>query len=484
MDICLEGVIKIAESKYKYLIKNVLLFSIGTFGTKAISFILIPLYTNYISTSEYGIIDIISTTDWILIYILTLGSVDGFLRFSLESTNELDDLFVFTKKIILIGFAILSSLMFVFKDFLPRKYASYHYVFLIAVFILNALNDLILSYYKAKGNTEKVVISGLIASVVNLLISITTIVFFHMAGVGYYLALCGGFFVSILYGFFNIKKDNFIRIKDKVTIGKKKEILFYSIPLAVNAISLWINNALDKYFILIMHGEDANGIYSAAFKIPAIMTILQTAFIEAWSLSSIKEYDDEDSDGFFKNAYVIFNAFLFIACSLIIMLNVLLTHILCLKGFSEAWRYSAFLLISVVYTALCGFLSGPLGALKLTTSLAGTTFMAAMINIALNIILIPQYKTYGASIATVISCCVMFIVRCIVVSKKSNIRLPYWRSLIFGILLFVQAAVEQIEGHCYIVQVIIFITLLVINRKELLKIFTVILKYKRSRKND
>lgn len=66
------------EGKYKYLLKNVGLLSLSNFGSKILSFILIPLYTNLLTTEEYGTYDIYSTTISLLIPILTLNIIKQF----------------------------------------------------------------------------------------------------------------------------------------------------------------------------------------------------------------------------------------------------------------------------------------------------------------------------------------------------------------------------------------------------------------------
>lgn len=40
--------------KYKYLFKNVGLLTISNFGSKILSFLLVPLYTSLLTTGEYG----------------------------------------------------------------------------------------------------------------------------------------------------------------------------------------------------------------------------------------------------------------------------------------------------------------------------------------------------------------------------------------------------------------------------------------------
>ena len=76
------------NSKYHNLIKDLFLFAISVFIPKAISFFLVPLYTNCLTTKEYGIVDMIGTTTGLIIPFLTLDINDAVLRFTIEKKTE------------------------------------------------------------------------------------------------------------------------------------------------------------------------------------------------------------------------------------------------------------------------------------------------------------------------------------------------------------------------------------------------------------
>ena len=76
------------NSKQSYLAKNILLFSISGFVPKILSFILIPLYTSYLTTAEYGISDLITTTVYLLLPVFTLNIQDAVMRFALDDKYD------------------------------------------------------------------------------------------------------------------------------------------------------------------------------------------------------------------------------------------------------------------------------------------------------------------------------------------------------------------------------------------------------------
>ena len=76
------------KQRNQYLMKNTIIFAIGNFGTKMISFFLVPLYTNLLSTGEYGIVDLILTIGTVLIPFLTFNIADGIMRFALDKDAD------------------------------------------------------------------------------------------------------------------------------------------------------------------------------------------------------------------------------------------------------------------------------------------------------------------------------------------------------------------------------------------------------------
>ena len=72
------------ENRKKYLIKNTAILAIGNIATKLISFFLVPLYTNILTTEQYGIIDLLYTVCTVAYPIITLNISEAVLRFSMD----------------------------------------------------------------------------------------------------------------------------------------------------------------------------------------------------------------------------------------------------------------------------------------------------------------------------------------------------------------------------------------------------------------
>ena len=73
--------------KYKRLLSNTVILGTGTFASKVLVFLLMPLYTSILSTSEFGVADILTQTANLLIPLASVGICDGMFRFILDTAD-------------------------------------------------------------------------------------------------------------------------------------------------------------------------------------------------------------------------------------------------------------------------------------------------------------------------------------------------------------------------------------------------------------
>ena len=239
----------------------------------------------------------------------------------------------------------------------------------------------------------------------------------------------------------------------------------YCIPLIFNDLALWINVFLDKFFVTTICGPSQNGIYAVANKIPTILATVYMVFTQAWNLSAIQEFDKDDKDGFFTNTYSLYNAIVILACSILIILNTTIAKVLFAKEFFEGWKYSSVLLIAILFNALTSFQGSIFSAVKDTGILAKTTIVSAIVNIVLNALLIPMFGVMGASIATVSSYVVMWIIRHRKLNKYIKLHRNFKVDIITYILLIVQVILEHSVSHMIPIQICITLVIIVIYRK-------------------
>ncbi|MDE6863683.1 MAG: oligosaccharide flippase family protein, partial [Eubacterium sp.] len=196
--------------------------------------------------------------------------------------------------------------------------------------------------------------------------------------------------------------------------------------------------ASDRYVVSWICGLSANGILSVANKIPSILNIFQAIFNQAWQLSTVKSYDPEDKDKFFTNTYNMYNFALTEVCSLLIVLDIVLSRILYAKDFFEAWKYVPFYLIAILFASLSGFFTGIFKAVKDGKTESLTTTIGAICNIVINLILVFSIGVIGAAIATAISYIIIWALKIYKAKKYISLKTNLKRDIFAYVLLFVQ----------------------------------------------
>ena len=113
-------------NRYKKLLSNTVLFAIGTFSSKALVFLLMPLYTAVLSTEEYGTVDLIMQAGNLLLPLVSVGIINAIVRFGLDSSVRKSDVFTVGLTTVFFGFLvlILRFNLLLCSDVLPAKHLS------------------------------------------------------------------------------------------------------------------------------------------------------------------------------------------------------------------------------------------------------------------------------------------------------------------------------------------------------------------------
>lgn len=458
------------NKKYGYLAKNTLFFTISSFGSKFLGFFLVPLYTNVLTTEDYGTVDLLTTLTTLLVYILTLDIADAVLRFAIERKEKQEEILNYGFKISLIGSLILAITLFICYALNLNLWQDYCYFFLFFYFISFCFYNILSNYLRAIDKVKALSIAGIILTIVTIASNIILLIIFKLGVIGYLVSMILGNLVAGIFCF--IKSDVKNVFKNHCDKETKKAMLYYSIPLIFNGISWWANSSINKFFIASMCGVAINGIFAVAQKIPLLLTTAHGVFSQAWQLSVIKEFDPNDKDGFFCKTFSFYNSLLVLMCSGVILVNLPLAKILFAKDFFIAWQCSSILTLSVVFSALGGFVGTVFTAVKNSRIFAISTISTAIVNCILCYLLIPIYGARGGAIATVISFATMYFIRLACSRKYIKFKLNLFKDIFAYSLLVLQVFFENFENHFYIGQLSILLILMILYRKQLTKIAT------------
>lgn len=465
--------------RYKYLLKNIGVLTLGSFATKLLSFFLVPLYTNILTTAEYGTYDLFNTTIGVLLPILTMNIQESVLRFALDNQHSRTSIVSVGVRYLLIGSGV-TALGLAVNSILDLNGMLKEYaVFFFLMFFMQALSGILLSYSRGTERVSDLAVSGVISSAVAIGCNIVFLVVFQWGLVGYFLANLSGSLVQCLYLIFRGGIVHEVDFRRKYS-HTEKEMLAYCRPLIANSIAWWVNNTSDRYIVVFFCGLAENGIYAVGSKIPSILNLFQSIFNQAWAISVVKDFDPEDKSGFFTNTYKAYNCMMVILCSAIIVADKMLARFLYAKDFYLAWRFVPWLTIAIVFGALSGYLGGFFSAVKYSKIFATSTIIGAVTNLILNLIFTPIYGAMGAAVATAICYFIVWIFRYHQSKKYIRIRINIKRDLFSYVLLAVQGTVLCLfDGSVmYGAESIIFLTICLLYISDITQVIKKILRGK------
>ncbi len=451
--------------KHKYLIKNIALFSINNFVPKLLSILLIPLYTNCLTTAEYGISDLLTTTVSLLLPIFTLDIQDAVLRFALDKQYKKHDVFSVAFHIILIGTGLVclgtygASLLNI-----PGIEDSY-LIFFVLMYFTTALYNSVSLFCRGIDKVHIMVVGGILQSIVTLSANILFLLVFEWGLTGYLLANTVGSVVALVWYFIGAKLHRYIKWSFPKSVFK--DMVAFSFPLIFSVIAWWVNNASSRYVLTWMSGVAVSGLFAIAYKIPNILTIFQNIFYQAWSISAIKEFDKDDSDGFISNMYNLMNFGMIAVCSGIMLVNIPVSDFLYSKEFFEAWKFVPPLLLSVVFNAMALFIGSIFTAVKDTKTLSISTIIGAAVNAVCNFIFVYYWGAYGAALATMLGYAVVLIMRHIILRKHIRMHIVWWRDIIAYGLLLLQMILAIFGMRYVLLQAVILVVIFVLYFAEI-----------------
>ena len=393
-------------NKYQTLAANTILMSAGTFGSKLLVFLMVRFYTGYLTPAEYGTADLITQTANLLIPLVSLDITDAVFRFAAERRGGRTEAFSVGLRVITLGSAGLLLVIALLQG-VPAVRA---YGFLLASFVIaSCCHALCAHFVRARGNTALFAAQGLFNTDLFIGLNVLFLAVFHWGIRGYVLSTVANLITTGLL-VFRARLWRYAGLAPRR--GLRRQMLRYCIPLIPTAVFWWIMGVSDRYMVKWFLGSDANGIYAVAYKIPTILTILATVFMDAWQLSAIAESDGDRQAHlrFYGRIWDAFASAVFLGAGGIIALSPLLIRLLAEESYYSAWQYIPVLTLSMAAAAFSNFMGSVYVVTKQSKASFWTSLVGAGSNIVLNLWLIPQIGLQGAA-ATFLSCLAVFLIR-------------------------------------------------------------------------
>ncbi len=408
------------DSKIKKLCSRTVLFTVGKFISKILAVLLLPLYTNLLSTAEYSTADLLTNMANLLIPVVCLGINEGIFRSTAAKETDPAAVFSTGMGVFLCGevvFLLLSPLL-MFVDVVGS------YWWLVVVYVLASdLHSICSQYICATGHERLYAGQGILNTALVVVLNILFLAVFRMGVVGYVLAVGLADFLTAM---FLVAVCRLYRVFRPSLISRTLagQLLRFSAPLIPTTVFWWITSVSDRYLVQRLRSPAENGLYAAAYRIPTLLLFLVTIFNEAWKLSTVENAGDiRECERLYDRVFPYYTALMFSGGAALMLMSYPLACLLFSAEYRAGWIYIPILVAATVCSAFDNFFGNVYYVRKRTAYSLFTAMAGAGMNIVLNLLLIPDYGAMGASVATVASYFVVFLIRALTVPSMMRFRL-------------------------------------------------------------
>lgn len=390
--------------KFKTTGKHGIVYGIGAIIEKAITFILLPLYTTRFTPADYGILGLVTISGSIMATTFMIGMNYGLLRSYYDYEDEDDRKAVISTAfyIVLVSSLLLLVIGIIFsKNFSILLFDSdeyrLHFIIIAITSVFNILNIIPFIVFRVKMKSLQFIIFQIIFLVIGIGLIIYLVNYRKWGVLG---ALVGNLsmvatacFTLYIY----IRREIVFRFLKK----EFKKMLLLGAPLIPADLSVFVFSATNRYFLNYYTSTHEVGLFNLAYNFGNMITVLLATPISLiWPAMYLSVKDHDNAKDFYSRAmtYVLsISLFLFLVFSL------LSEEVLKIFSNEEFWdAYLVIPLIVLTYSiwSLRKIVNVAVTLKRKTQGTAVINFTGAAINIGLNFLLIPRFGLFGAAYAT------------------------------------------------------------------------------------
>jgi O-antigen/teichoic acid export membrane protein len=386
--------------------KHSLVYSIAWFANSFVSIALLPVYTRFLSRSDYGVLEMIDLTNGMLLIFIISGFVPAMARFYHISESDADQKQVISTAI---WFVLFSSLFWVLAGrFFDRQLAvllfgneeASHLIDLgLFWLLLESLFNISSNYFNIVRSSKTFVGYSVIKLIINVALNLWFIVHLGMGAAGMLMGNIAALLLVCPLVILHCFRHNGLRFN----VNLLGEMLRFGLPFIPALACASLMHSADRYLLRTMESLAVVGLYGIGYKFPFMLnSLLNTSFSRVWNSSIMYEVSHRPAATYEYARIATYYTTLFcLAQYALAVFSPLVLRLLAAPEYFEAHR-----VVQVVCLGMCFYCLHPffvIGAYikKRTKLLPYAYLVAALVNIGFNLILIPQMGYLGAAWASV-----------------------------------------------------------------------------------
>ena len=430
-------------NELKNLAKHSFVYMLGSVASRMVGFVMIPVYTRFLTPADYGVLELVSLTIDIIGMFAALGIHSAITRFYFDYKDQDDRNEVITTALIstLILASIPTAILIYRADFLSNlvfgetQYGYFFQLLLMANF-LNMVVMIPMTVLTIKEKSKIYVGFGLLRLALGLSLNIYFVVILEMGVVGIlYSSLIAVAISTVFLAIVVLRRFPF-----RFSLTKAIEMLKFGLPLVIAALGTFVLNFADRYFLEHFSTLRMVGLYAVGYKFAlGLSELLHRPFNLMWNVFMFKIADREDAKEMYSRVMT-YNSFvvIFLALGMAVLIKDVL-RIVVAPDFIEAHKVVPLILAGFYFYYMMPILDVGIMLSKKTHLRAINVVTAAIVNLALNYFLISRFSMMGAAAATFLSYSFLAILTLFVSGRVFKINYEYFRlakMFVTALLLF------------------------------------------------
>lgn len=389
--------------------KDVAVYGGADLVFKLLQFLVIPIYTQRLSVAEFGILALLQVSGLLAGIAINLGVSYSVQRFYFDAgIDEARRPVLVTTglaQLIVSGTLILSVLGLLLHGNQAQLATEYQLAWsLVLVALLTVLPDQVAQYSLDTARLQfsplRFCLIALVKNAIGLLLGLWLLLQHDMGVLGLLVGNLAAALLAAPLGLWLIRQDLTLRI-DRSYVAM---MLRFGGPFVFTAAAYWVFASMDRWLLAEFSDPVQVGLFSIAFKFASVLTLVVTAFHQAWIPIAMRMARDDPE--YRRRFAAIFNAWFFVLALMALGLALFADEVMMLLTPEPYWAAAPVMAIGAAAIAISGttqITSLGLTLEKRTFSIALGAWLAAVANVLLNILLIPRLGASGSAIATLIA---------------------------------------------------------------------------------
>lgn len=422
----------------KALLRDAVVYGASTVLTRAVSLLVVPIYTRILSPAEYGAIDILSIFGNLITLTVALEIGQAVARFLPDAESDSDrSRLVSTATIFGVvaysGFATVALLLLgPLRDLLVGEGASTTAV-VMAITAIWAIGvfQLVQNVLRFLIRPGAFTIASLLFSIGGLAVGVVLVVFLDAGVAGVFAGqTVGGLVGSVAAIWFarGLYRPIF-------STAALRQMLGFSIPLVPASVGVFVTLYIDRIALNQLSSLAAVGIFGIGYRLGSVVSLILIGVQMALMPIIYQRYRDPSTPMELARVFRVFVAF-----ALLVGMSLSIWAPEILRVFTTPEYYAAAAVVplltpAVLLANMYVFMPG-LAIAKQTRTIGLITIGGAVLNTTLNLLLIPVLDVRGAALATLVSAAAIFVAY--VRTSQRTYPVPHrWGPLLIAVAAYV-----------------------------------------------